>query len=323
VEQYAPPSVLVSPDDNIVHFSEHAWRYLHHPGGNPTSEVSKLVLEELRLELRATIGKARADHTLATSLPVQVVLDGQTRSVSLLVQPAMDHDDLGYLLVIFNEHAENATTLDSESSSKALASELTITRGRLQSIVNEYEIGQAQLKAGYDELQSANEELRSTMEELETSREELQSMNEELSTVNEENRSKVEELSRLTADLNNLLTATSIATLFLDRTLHIQRFTPALAQLFNIRAADGGRPLSDLTHRLGDHSLIADAKQVLDTLMPLERELRDESGRWHLTRLFPYRNTEDGIDGVVVTLVDITARLKHRRYLKTKAVEHT
>ena len=90
------------------------------------------------------------------------------------------------------------------------------------------------MQASNEELQSTNEELRSTMEELETSKEELQSMNEELATVNQENRHRVEELSQLSDDLQNLLAATDIATLFLDRELRIVRFTPQVAELFNV-----------------------------------------------------------------------------------------
>ena len=39
VEQFAPPSMLLSPDDKLVHLSEHAGRYLVHPGGEPTTIV--------------------------------------------------------------------------------------------------------------------------------------------------------------------------------------------------------------------------------------------------------------------------------------------
>jgi two-component system CheB/CheR fusion protein len=62
-----------------------------------------------------------------------------------------------------------------------------------------------------------NEELRSATEELETSREELQSINEELTTVNQELKVKVDELSHANGDLQNLMAATAIATVFLDR----------------------------------------------------------------------------------------------------------
>jgi len=127
------------------------------------------------------------------------------------------------------------------------------------------------MQASNEELQSTNEELRSTLEELETSKEELQSMNEELSTLNQENRHRVEELSEMTSNLEYLLAATQIATLFLDREIRITWFTPQVGELFNIRNTDKGRPLSDLTHRLVDTPLEQDARRVLDTVQPLER----------------------------------------------------
>lgn len=133
-------------------------------------------------------------------------------------------------------------------------------------------------------------------------------MNEELHTMNQENQRKLEELSELSSDLHNLLAATDIATLFLDRKLCIQRFTPRIAELFNIRAADRGRPLTDLTHRLGYEDLPEDAAEVLDRLVPIERELEDREGRSYLTRILPYRSDEDRIAGVVITFVEITER---------------
>ncbi len=113
-------------------------------------------------------------------------------------------------------------------------------------------------------------------------------MNEELATTNQENRHRVEELSQLTADLQNLMAATEIPTLFLDRELRILRYTPQVEQLFNVRQIDRGRPLSDITHRLGDNELQRDAQAVLEQQKPVERELQSEEGRWYLTRVLPY-----------------------------------
>ena len=59
VEQYAPPSMLVGPEGRVVHLSEHAGRYLVHPGGELTTSAFKLVREELRIELRAALHAAR------------------------------------------------------------------------------------------------------------------------------------------------------------------------------------------------------------------------------------------------------------------------
>src|SRR5690606_8543659 len=102
--------------------------------------------------------------------------------------------------------------------------------------------------------------------------------------------------------------STEIATLFLDRDLQILRFTPCAAEIFNVRSADRGRPLGDLTNRLRYDELQEDAAQVLRTLIPQEREIEDERGRWYLTRVLPYRSGDDRIGGVVITLVDITER---------------
>ncbi len=317
VEQYAPPSVLLSPDDHVVHFSAHAGRYLVHPGGSPTTNVFRIVRDELRVELRAAVSVARAQRKAVRTKPLAVRFNGGSCPVVLDVRPALDPEQEGFLLLILDEQpglepekAAVQPTPAAEGLAKARALEAgrEVAEERLQQVIKDYETGQEDLRATNEELQSANEELRSTLEELESSKEELQSMNEELQTVNQESHHKVEELGQLSSDLQNLFAATDIATIFLDRELRILRFTPKTADLFNVRANDRGRPLSDFTHRLGYEDLTSDAAQVLERLVPIEREVHDKAGRWYLMRVLPYRDTKDRIGGVVVTFVEITAR---------------
>ncbi len=153
-----------------------------------------------------------------------------------------------------------------------------------------------------------NEELRSASEELETSREELQSLNEELSTVNMELKSRMEEIGHVNGDLQNFMSATHIATVFLDRDLRVMRYTPATVGFFNLIPSDTGRPLADLRFQVDYPELIADAQAVLSSLVPVEREVGKLDGGWFLARLLPYRTTDDRIGGVVLTFVDITER---------------
>jgi two-component system CheB/CheR fusion protein len=143
----------------------------------------------------------------------------------------------------------------------------------------------------------------------ETSKEELQSVNEELQTVNNELQSRLDEISRSHSDLENLMSATEIATLFLDRELRIRHYTPGMQELFNIRPGDRGRPIKHLTHTLRYSRFIEDAEEVLRTLIPIEREVQGESGGWFLLRMRPYRTTDDRIEGVIFIFVEIT-RLK-------------
>ena len=189
-----------------------------------------------------------------------------------------------------------------------LEEELQQTKNRLRIIVEQYETSIEELKASNEELQAINEEMRSAGEELETGKEELQSVNEELITLNHELKNKVDELSRANSDLQNLISSTDIALIFLDPGLRIRRYTPQAQHLFNIIPTDIGRPLEHLTHKLEYENLVADSTEVLRTLRASEREIRSTDDRWYISRIAPYRTVEDKIDGIVFTFVDITER---------------
>jgi len=139
------------------------------------------------------------------------------------------------------------------------------------------------LMASNQELQAINDELRSTTEELDVSRQEMQSVNEELSAVNQELSINLEDLNRANSDLHNLMNATAIPTVFLDRELKIMRYTPAAVNLFRLIPSDVGRPLADLKHRLEYLEMLNDAQRVLDGAEPIEREVRKETGKWFLS----------------------------------------
>jgi two-component system CheB/CheR fusion protein len=102
------------------------------------------------------------------------------------------------------------------------------------------------------------------------------------------------------------MAATDVATLFLDTEQRINRFTPRLAQIFNVVPGDEGRPITDITHRLEYEDLTVDAKRVLADLSGIERTIKSRDDRWFLLRIRPYRTLDDRIEGVVVTFVDVT-----------------
>jgi len=312
LEGFSPGSVLIDKEDNIVHLSERAERYLHFGGGEATLNLLRVVHPMLRMELRAAIFRARQTGEPVKMTGVPLELQDERQMVDLHVRPAQEPaSDL--MLVLFEEHAavlaeEVTEARPAEPLIRHLEEELDQLKIHQRATVEEYEASLEELKSSNEELQAINEELRSATEEVETSREELQSINEELSTVNQELKSKVEELGKANSDLQNLMASADIATIFLDRQLRIQRYTPAAVKLFNLIPTDIGRPLSDLSHRLEDNFIVADAEQVLERLAPVERERRSRDGQWFIVRLLPYRTPEDQISGVVVTFVDITGR---------------
>ncbi|MER9246191.1 chemotaxis protein CheB [Mesorhizobium sp. M0590] len=172
---------------------------------------------------------------------------------------------------------------------------------------------------------SANEEAQSTNEELEASKEEKQSLNEELSTINAELTSKIEELDRANSDLRNLFESTEIATIFLDRNLVVRTFTPAASAFFNLRPSDVGRPLTDLSSQLDYPELRPHIEAVLETGEILNHHLaRDDKGRFYLVRINPYRDKSGSIQGVVVTLIDVTtlAQAEERQQVLISELNH-
>lgn len=141
----------------------------------------------------------------------------------------------------------------------------------------------------------------------ETAVEEMQSLNEELSTVNSELQTKIIALSQANNDMNNLLSGTGVATLFLDKKLQVMRFTPSCALIINLITGDIGRPIGHIVPNLVNYtSLQADAQGVLDTLMPTEIKVCSTTDKWYMMHIIPYRTLENIVEGVVVSFVDIT-----------------
>ena len=329
LERYGPPSILLSPDYQVLHVSETAGKYLHIQRGEPSRDIFRLIRKELSVELRSSINAAMQKNKPAPSKPVGISIDGVEKQVIVsghFVDEA-GHDSA--ILVMFEETTKPVRTgfedkkdemADSQKGIRItqLEEELQENRQKFQAVIEEYETSREEMRASNEELQSANEELHSTLEELETSKEELQSVNEELTTVNQENQNKVEELSQLSDDLTNLLATTNVATLFLNRDLRIMRYTPQLGELFNIRMTDRGRPISDITSKLGYKELTGDAKEVLEKLQPIEKEILDSSGNTYLTRLVPYRSFNDKIEGVVITFLDISQRIQAEIMIKER-----
>ena len=322
LEGLAPPSVIVDGSNRIVHLSESAGRYLQSPGGAPTNDALQMVREELRFELRSALHQALALGEKSLGQPVAVRFNGTATWVYLQARPIRDAPTGTPLAIVF--FIEGGTVADGVAAQEAapteqvrrLEQELVFIQSHLRASREEYEGANEELRAANEELQSINEEYRSTAEELETSKEELQSINEELQTVNAELKGELEQVTRGQNDIQNLITATDVGLLFLDTGLRIRRFTPRIAQLFNIVSGDEGRPITDFTHSLDYDTLAADARAVLSDPAPSEREVSSRNGAHYLMRMRRYQTTQDEPDGVVVTFVDISARRKTEDLLR-------
>lgn len=342
VAPHAPASLIVNADHDVVHTLGGGEEYLAFTPGRPTHDVFKIVREELRLELRTALYRAVRKGERSRSRAIQVRLEGKLRDVELIVEPIDDpeygEDHVHLVINDLGPHERGTAEDRSETPGKTdleeaaseprsleeaevlirhLEDELDHARRQLESTTKEHDAASEQMLASNEEMQSINEELRSTAEELETSKEELQSVNEELLALNDELERKIDEVKESNSDLQNLMDATEIATIFLDRDLRIKRCTPAAMELFDIAGPDEERSLPELSLQWGMDDLSAYAARVLRELTMVEREVQHApSEQWFLVRLRAYHNVDGKIDGVVITFVDVTEKKRYDKQLE-------
>jgi two-component system CheB/CheR fusion protein len=318
--RFAPPAVLVDEHGDIVFFSGRTGPYLEPAAGKANWNVLAMAREGLRYDLASALQKAHRKRETVTVRGLKVGAGAAARSVDFMVQPLAEPKELrGMALIVFSEAVIPAETSaagrarkarGSQSPQRELERQLLRAREDVQAGREEMQSSQEELKSMNEELQSTNEELQSTNEELTTSKEEMQSLNEELQTVNSELQTKLDELSGANSDMKNLLNSTDIATVFLDNDLRLRRFTLQAKTIVKFIPSDVGRPITDLASDLLYPTLVADAHEVLRTLIFSERPIATGDGRWFTVRIMPYRTMDNRIDGVVITFADITAAKK-------------
>ena len=313
LETYAPAAVLIDRNLGWLYSLGPTERYLRVPRGHPSFDLLAMVRPHLRIKLRGAIHRAMLERVRILIPGGRTNYEGEPGSFEIAVQPALiDGEDL--LLVCFIDSAvpahkgRPATALPDGENLAKLEQQLEATETELQAAIHSLETSNEEQKAVTEEALSASEEYQSTNEELLTSKEELQSMNEELTALNSQLQEMLERHRTTASDLQNILYSTDVATIFLDLDLNIRFFTPATKSLFNIIPSDIGRPLGDLNSLAADSDLLIDARTVLQTLAPIEREIQARDGQWYVRRILPYRAQNDGVEGVVITFADITER---------------
>lgn len=319
LDQFAPCSLVVDDHGTAIYIHGRSGQFFQPEQGQPRNNVLTMAREGLASPLAAAIREAKRQQREVVHSGLMIRTNGHHIQADLTVRPLTTPSSLRGLLLVTLQPAsaavapaqpeavrEPAGASPADASSHVeLERELQHTRETLQTTIEELETSNEELKSSNEELQSINEELQSTNEELETSKEEMQSLNEELNTVNSELQSKVTALARSNDDMNNLLNSMQIAAVFLDSDMRVKRYTDQARDVVRLISSDIGRPLSDLTSKLDYANLSEDCGRVLATLAPKEMEVQDTEGRWYLVRLMPYRTSDNVIDGIVMTMVDI------------------
>jgi two-component system CheB/CheR fusion protein len=283
IEAFAPAAVLINRQNECLYTLGPVDRFLQIAPGAPSHDVLAMCRPGLRTKLRAAIRRASEQHGRVIVPGGTITHEAVERDFSIDVQPVAD-DSEGLLLLCFviDPAGQPARALPASRKDAPrialLERELAATRTELLGAIHDLELSSEDQKAINEEALSVNEEFQSTNEELLTSKEELQSLNEELTALNSQLQETLERQRTTANDLQNVLYSTDVATLFLDTDLRIRFFTPATRALFTVIQTDLGRPLADLTTLTDDGMLTLDARAVLETLQPIEREVQVRNG---------------------------------------------
>lgn len=318
--KYVPSAVVVNDDLEILQSRGRTNRFLQLPTGRASLNLIKMARPGLLYELRALIDQARKNGVPASKDEIVIEDGSESITVHLEVVPFRSPArDQRHFLVLFEEKdgRSSAELRPTPKLPKAIADakdvqvaqlkqELASTKEYLQSIIEAQEATNEELQSANEEIQSGNEELQSTNEELQTSKEELESANEELNTVNDEIQHRNQQLAQLSNDLINLLNSATIPMVMLGEDLHIRRCTPEAERVFGFSDHDMGKALTHLSLHLELPQLERWMLDVMRDVNMRSERVQSRDGKSYKLRITPYRTLENKIDGVVLTLLDIS-----------------
>lgn len=286
-------AVVVGANEAVLYRFGNLAPYFNLPEGRPSSPLARGLAAPLANVVSSMLRRMRRENLREATgrgpLPDDSGLVSVVDIVVLTVDPGRDMDSV-YLIVLAQPTAKRVM-------GDPLRVDASMSGERVPELEGALVEAKSQLQVTIEELQSANEELH---------------------TVNAEYQRKLAEQHMLTADMEHLLQTTDIGTIFFDAQNRVRRFTPAITGIIPLLSADVGRPISHIEHLLVDVDLEQVAHQVKQGGGRVELEVRTTDSRTFMLRAVPYHDYGDHVDGVVVTLFDVTALDRARREIAEK-----
>jgi len=311
-EEFVTMIAVVNERMDLIHLSGNSTGILRLPTGKQNNDVTRMAEKELAIPIATGLQKIFGGQRDLKYSNIKLPNSGGTRTVHMHIRSLSGRrgqEPLAAILIGEMPNAKAEPTADvsvydlsqeAEQRIRDLEQELQFTKENLQATIEE-------LETSNEELQATNEELLASNEELQSTNEELQSVNEELHTVNAEYQTKILELTEITNDLENLMAASQLATLFLDENLTIRKFTPELAKVFRIIGSDIGRPFMHLTHSLVDEDPLASVSEVVRSNKRLVKQVQTRDGGSYVMQVMPYQVGGGAPSGILLTFIDIAS----------------
>ncbi|HKJ48424.1 MAG TPA: CheR family methyltransferase [Christiangramia sp.] len=323
LEQFGGAAVFVDADYNILQAVGEFRKYANLPMSGFSINLLDMLDQDLKYVVQSTFNKAYKEQKRVVYR--DVVIEGKDGEIGadIVIKPFTNHSlegETNYVITFIEKEVnfERVEQVDKISPSNQTKEYVASLENELKSTKEDLQTSLEEIETSNEELQAANEELLASNEELQSTNEELQSVNEEINTVNAENIQKVDDLAALNADMNNLLKSTEIGVIFLDLNLKIRKFTPAIKKHFSLINGDIGRPIDNFTNSFGltrKQSFLDRCHKVIEKGKILEKHIVSREGKNYLQRISPYMDSNNEIDGVVISFIDIETLQKSREKL--------
>ena len=127
----------------------------------------------------------------------------------------------------------------------------------------------------------------------------------------------------LNAELENYFRNTIIPQMFVDQQLTLRKFTPPAMKQFSLKPTDIGKKFEQLDDNFRFPGIIDNIKHVMASGDILEKEVQTTDLRWYQMNILPYIVSDTGkSNGVIITFIDITARIRDLKYLEKLISAH-
>lgn len=122
---------------------------------------------------------------------------------------------------------------------------------------------------------------------------------------------QIAKLTKLNDELENYFRNTIIPQLFVDADLILRKFTPSAMKQFKLSDADIGKSIADIEDNFRLPTIIENILEVITNKEIFEKELQTTDSKWYQMNIIPYVvKKTNRTNGVVITFVDITGRIK-------------
>ncbi|MDQ3634598.1 MAG: hypothetical protein M3405_08840 [Acidobacteriota bacterium] len=155
LEKFAPPSIIVNEQYEIVHISENAGRFLQIEGGDLSAKLFNLIKPELKLPVSTAVYQAVHRKTNVEAENLGLDINGQTEMINVSVRPVLEETDeaiRGFLLIVFEQPTDSPAKTEtvftsSDPIARQLEEELLRSQTQFRTSIEQADVQAEELKA--------------------------------------------------------------------------------------------------------------------------------------------------------------------------------